>query len=50
MLPMVFDNVDRAFAQAHPLNPGSLVKSIYRNGSHHCLEWTGIQLYQEETG
>ncbi len=40
MLPLVLSNVDRAFAQSHPIRNAAVIKAAYVGGKLVCLQWT----------
>ena len=44
MLPLVLANVDRAFAQAHPIHHTDVIKVEWRDGRFVCLSWSGVEL------
>jgi broad specificity phosphatase PhoE len=39
MLPLILENVDRAFALSHPIWPASYIASEVRDGRLFCVRW-----------
>ena len=40
MLPLLLTNIDKKFAQTHPLRPASLIVAQYCENHFTCLRWT----------
>jgi broad specificity phosphatase PhoE len=44
MLPFVFENIDFAFTQSHPINHLCPIKGEIREGQFRCVEFDGLPL------
>jgi broad specificity phosphatase PhoE len=44
MLPLIFDNVDRAYALDHHIANAAPIEAEWRDGTLHCLSWNGEPL------